>query len=502
MMMTLSCGMVNFGVTTQMAKVKYTISDKKDSLEFPDSNNKSAVKVEEAVESHAEDKNLTAPQVTGTAKAQNVDKKDFLSVPMNIFKQFFPRLFASYLDPNHLVPKEKEAHQPQLDSCISNKNTGYVDEEGLLPGEGRDRAFLSGVIELSQNNEKKHSYSFRPLVEQHQLLNLALTSQQTDLYYQMNEDNTELTATQGANGPIVFSASIDAQTGQYHFSLHTHIDRAPTANIIQNPHFENKQQVYSEAGNQITIPYWTLENRNDGVSLCQTLNTKANDSYQFSLYYNSNQAQDANMSPIDIYWDEEHLIQLSAQTHDSHAYTFSVTGHADKQSQLRLIAKNEDVIESLIKNASLESRAQSILPIILGFIALDEAGEQLVGDLTVNVTTTPPLQVNNDIPLDIMFEQSVYQSIVVHDKNTTSNPLTKINLDVLFETLTIPAENRQVKVVQLEENGVKTNVYEVMISDKTENQEPITVADVKLSFEGGEGGLAVFLQNINIDGII
>lgn len=501
-MVTLSCGIVNFGVSTQMAKVKYTISEKKDSLEFPDSHDKSAVKEEATVKPQAEDKDLTAPQLTGTEETQNVDKKDFLSVPMNIFKQLLPRLFASYLDPNLLVSKGKVAHQPQMDGCISNKNTGYVDEEGLLPGEGRERALLSGVIELGENSEKKHSYAFRPLVEQHELLNFALTSQQTALYYQMNDDNTELTATQGANGPIVFSASIDGQTGQYYFSLHTHIDRAPTANIIQNPHFENKQQLYSEAGNEIAIPFWTLENRNDGISLCQTLDTKTNDSYQLSLYYNANQAQDANMSPIDIYWDEEHLIQLSANTHDSHAYTFSVTGHADKQSQLRMIAKNEDVIESLIKNASLESRAQSILPIILGFCALDEAGEQLVGDLTVNVTTTPPLQVNNDIPLDIMFEQSVYQSIVVHDKNTSSNPLTKINLDALFETLTIPTENRQVKVVQLEENGVKTNVYEVMISDKTENQEPITVADVKLSFEGGEGGLAVFLQNINIDGII
>lgn len=475
-----------------MSKVKYTISQEKDCLEFPTDKDEKSTPLANSSET-------TELSNTLLSQEENNTTRDFLSVPWSIFRQIFPNLFSKTPPKPAIQAQEQQtphdSHERLSLPTLESKNTGFVDEEGLLPGPTHDRAVFDGLIELSSTLDGKIGYTFLPLVEQHKLLNLNLTSSQIELYYHLNEEMTELTASQGANGPTVFQATIDA-TGQYHFRLLTHIDREASTNLILNPNFENIQSTYSEGGPVINIPGWELQHHADHqVELKQSIETDPNHTYQLTLYYSSNQAKSNKMSPVDIYWGEERLIRLEHSKHDSHAYTFSVNGSEQKASHLKFIAESEDVIQSLVKNATLESRAQNLLPIILGFIAIGENGEQGVGDFTINITTTPPLQVSNDMPLDIMFEQNVYQTIIVHDNNTQANPLTKINLDSLFDTLTIPEENRLVEVVQLEDNGVLTNVYEVMISDKTDGgQEPITVADIKLSFPGGEGACPFFFR--------
>ena len=117
----------------------------------------------------------------------------------------------------------------------------------------------------------------------------------------------------------------------------------------------------------------------------------------------------------------------------------------------------------------------------------------------LNVTSTPSIELSNQQPFDVVFDQAVYQTIIVHGDNATPHPLATINLDTLFNHMSIPSENRTVQVVQREENGLGTNVYEVKISDNTGHYAPITVADVQLGFPGGEGGLNVFQKNVVIN---
>lgn len=491
-----------------MGKIKNIISPEEDSLKFSDSFEDASVSQDKIAQ-----KNHTnlEKQIIPDNSESNTSKSDldFLSVPLNIFKQFFP--FLPTLMPSIFSEKSTNTFACSTDSpsnLVQNNakiksNIGFVDEEGLLPGSVEATRFC-GTIDVGDidNTNNTETLQFLPLVQQQSLINLNLTSNGIPLYYTLSDNNQELSATQGAHGDLVFEAKLE-QNGQYDFSLFSAIDRAGLTNLINNPNFESTQTVYTqtkETSDRPTIPSWDTKVVDHKNYISQTINTNPFETYQFTLYFSANQAQDKNMTPVDIYWEDELLMHLDQLKLDSHTFSFSVAGGKDSTSQLKFASDNDNVINHLIKNISVESRAQNMLPILLAFMLQDSAGENLIGDFTINVTTTPPLEINNDIPMDIMFEQSVYQTIIVNDDNSAnSNPLTKINLDTLFDTLTIPEENRRVEVVQREENGVKTNVYEVMISDKTEVNDPITVADVQLSFPGGEGGLSVFSRNIIID---
>jgi len=479
-----------------MGKIKNIISPKEDSLNFANSK-------QERLAPTNEDTSKQCIELEKNKENINDNNLEFLSVPLNIFKQFFP--FLPNLLPSVFInkPSTFSTDYIKAPNILAKPNIGFVDEEGLLPGSVESSRFC-GTIDIdsiSINDANRNTVAFLPLVEQQKLINLNLTSNSIPLYYTLSDDNQELIATQGAHGELVFKARLK-HNGQYDFSLFSAIDRARKTNLIDNPNLDSPHAIYTESekySDTITIPSWhktMIDNKN---YISQSVCTRPFETYQLSLYFSANQAQDKNMTPIEVYWEDKLLIQLDQSQLSSHSFSFSVAGGKGSTSELKFISDNDNVINSLIKNVSVESRAQNMLPILLAFM-IQSSDETLISDFTINVTTTPPLEINNDIPMDIMFEQSVYQTIIVNDDNNIdSNPLTKINLDTLFDTLTISEENRLVEVVQREENGVKTNVYEVMISDKTEINDPITVADVQLSFPGGEGGLPVFLRNIIID---
>tara|TARA_R110002110_G_scaffold166602_2_gene367277 strand:+ start:27720 stop:29189 length:1470 start_codon:yes stop_codon:yes gene_type:complete len=487
-----------------MGKIKNIISPEKDSLQFPDT----APETAEASESASSESSGAPHDPTDKVQKTKCEpdlknkKSNYFSMPLSIIRQIFPTLTQALTqrietkDETAIPLSNPKNHKPK----IATPYVGFVDEEGLLPGAHETTEYCGMIdIDSSESNEdKKHSLQFLPLVQQQSLLDLNLTANGIPLYYTLHK-NKELNASQGANGDLVFKATLEPD-GEYRFILFTNIDRTGSSNLIANPNFETGDNHIPKDIAHLAIPGWEVKTIEQKNHIVQDIHTRPFETYQFTIYFSSNQAKDENMSPIDIYWENEHLIHLDQSDVTTHTYTFSVTGGNQSSSQLKFVAENDNVINQLIKNATLESRAQHMLPILLGFVLLGEDGERLESHFTINVTTTPPLEINNDIPIDIMFEQSVYQTIIVNDDNKTStNPLTKINLDTLFDTMTIPEENRQVNVIQREENGVKTNVYEVMISDKTETQDPITVADVQLSFPGGEGGLSVFMRNIIID---
>lgn len=342
-----------------------------------------------------------------------------------------------------------------------------IDEEGLLPGVAESRS-TTGYLELSHSPTARVEFS--AIENQPALHHLHLTSHGSDLHYQLSEDNQTLTAMHD-NGKPVFVAQVDNE-GNYNFTLHDHIDRATPQNLLTDPSTFHDTYISTQPG----MPY------------------------QLTFYFQPQNALDNPVKQIHAFWDNQLLHVINADQITGKGYTFSIEGNAHSdQTHLHFVGIGGDQsLTPYLQNVSITSTAQHQLPI--PFEYLERQGEESIpGHFLVNVTTTPPIHLSNQVPFDVVFEQAVYQTIIVNDQNIHDNPLARINLDSLFNNLAIHGENRFVQVVQLEENGLATNVYEIQISDKSQSLEPITVADIQLSFPGGDGGLAVFQKNIAID---
>lgn len=375
--------------------------------------------------------------------------------------------------------------------------TGFIDEEALLPGAMEPKDFR-GVL----STEHRGHYQFKPLITQEQLINLNLTSHGQPLYYSLNDEKNILTASKGANGTPVFKAELNID-GTYVFTLYDAIDRAPQPNLITNPSFEFTQTVFQDKKRCRVTPGWDLafhvNEQGRFAEYEQSVNTHMDQLYQVTFYHAAHQASKKKVYPIEVFWDDKPLMTLQPDISQSHGYTFSVIGNRSNKSSLKFACRDEDIIRNFISNVSVLSRAQTTVPIVLAFILLGSAESSVEGAFKINVTTTPPLELSSDLPIDVMFEQSVYQTIVVTDDNVSLDPFAKINLDSIFSSLNVPEEDRVVQVVQREQDGQPTNVYEVQVSDVHQAFSPITVADVKLSFPGGDQGLTVFFKNIHID---
>lgn len=371
----------------------------------------------------------------------------------------------------------KSASEPIVENTISCLKTpsefSYIDELGLMSGSPEDKT-IAGF--LTHHLDQAGFLHFADIQSQHGLHDLKLKANGTDLAYQLDESQQHLIAT--ADGNKIFDAELK-QDGTYLFTLHQPIDRLSAPNLVNDN--------------------WQTINDDNASRMSQQLATEPHTPYQFTLHYQP--LLENRFDQLKVYWNNQLLQTINPSHHEARGYTFSVEGAPhDNHTLLEIVglgAKGD--IGDFIQDISVASAAQFQLPI--DFSVLFTGSDQSISEngFTINVTTTPAIEIDNQKQLDIFYEQSVYQTIIVNDENANANPLTTINLDSLFKQLSIDQDNRVVEVVQRTEDGVGTNVYEIKISDKALPMEPITIADVQLSFPGGNGGMAVFERHIAID---
>lgn len=349
-----------------------------------------------------------------------------------------------------------------------------IDELGLLPG-SHDTKSISGIIPLDEPAR------FASIEDQTALTKLDLKSNGTSLVYQLANQDQEFIATAGDGGKAVFTAEIKPD-GYFQFTLNQQIDRATAPNLVRED-------------------AWHNETKDNTSKMSQLLLTEPNMPYQFTLHYAPQDGAQNGLHQLQVFWDNQLLQTIQTSHHDARGYTFSVEGSQQGPSTLLEVIGLGAIgqLSDHIQDMTVVSTAQFQLPLDFAIIAQAEELAPLQALFTVNITTTPAIELNNDKHFDIFYEQSVYQTIIVNDQNITTDPLATINLDSLFKQLAIEQENRLVEVVQRTEDGMATNVYEIQISDKEQTMEPITIADVQLSFPGGNGGVEVFSRTIAID---
>ncbi|MCS5708925.1 hypothetical protein CC99x_008430 [Candidatus Berkiella cookevillensis] len=418
----------------------------------------------------------------------------------------FKFTFAKEAEPLRFLPTTAKNFKviKKITKKIQSPKAGFIDEESLLPGAVEHTEFI-GKLELSDHKTTKNHLEFKPLIFQKSLLKFNLRSQGIDLYYTLSHHNRELIATQGANGALVFKAVIN-DTGSYSFILFKPIDRERSLNLIVNENFNTSLFEMDGAVDLNNVSGWKLRRKalnNQSISeLYQKIKTNINEMYQVTFYYRNNQIKETNTPPIDVYWNNEHLVRLDNTSTRAKGYTFSVLSNTEKFSQLRFVCADDASIKNLLSNISVLSRAQSNIPIVLAFALtnIEDMENILEGNFKINITATPSLELNNHLPIDIVLdEKNIYQTIVINDESISNNPFAKINLDSIFEMLNVEKDNRQVQIIQREQDGIPSNFYAIKVSSKDNDFSPITVADLQLSFPGGDAGTAVFFKNVAID---
>lgn len=386
---------------------------------------------------------------------------DFLILPVSALDQLLAKSSSEPVPENPI-------------SCLRTPSEfSYIDEQGLMPGSSEGKT-IAGY--LTHHFDQAGFLRFADIQSQQGLHDLKLKANGTELSYQLDESQQHLIAT--ADGNKIFDAQLK-QDGTYLFTLHQPIDRLSAPNLVTDN--------------------WQTVNEESASKMSQQLQTEPHTPYQFTLHYLP--GLESSFEQLQIYWDNQLLQTIQPSHHDARGYTFSVEGaHHDNHTLLEIVGLGAgSSLSDFIQDISVTSSAQFQLPI--DFAVLFTGGDQSISEngFTINVTTTPAIEIDNQKQLDIFYEQSVYQTIIVNDENANANPLTTINLDSLFKQLSIEQDNRVVEVVQRTEDGIATNVYEIKISDKAQPMEPITIADVQLSFPGGNGGMAVFERHIAID---
>ncbi|MFO1257421.1 MAG: hypothetical protein U1E78_03240 [Gammaproteobacteria bacterium] len=343
-----------------------------------------------------------------------------------------------------------------------------IDEVGLLPG-ATEPTEINGVLDLDYSKTYQ-SIQFSELVSQ-TLPELDLKSDGVPLYYTFANNQHDIIARRGANGDMVFKASVTDE-GHFQFTLFQPLDREYPENLLSDQTV--KYKVKNDFGDHQEIGF------------TYQLPTEASHPYQLSFYYSP--ASTGN-SPVDIYWSNQHLYTISESIEGWTGFNFPIISGVLETSELKFVTKGELSLETLLHDITILDSAQSQLPIPFQFLS-----DGKVGTFIVNVTTDVPIIATND-PFTIVYEQSVYQNIIV-ETNKGSSSFTKINLDSLFDSMHISPENRKVEVTHRPDS----DHYTVHISDATESvQNPITVADIKLSVEGEDHGLDTFFKYVQFD---
>lgn len=380
---------------------------------------------------------------------------------------------VSALDEMLAKSSSEQTHDHPISCLTTPSEFSYIDEHGLLPGSSEAKTIMGYFSDTFTPSGTLH---FAPIASQLGLHDLKLKAAGTELTYQLDDKGQHLIATIDNNTKI-FDAEIK-QDGTYFFTLHHPIDRLSAPNLVTD--------------------IWQTVNEESSSRMMQQIETQANIPYQFTLHFLP--GMKGIFEQLQVYWDNQLLQTIKTSEHDARGYTFSVEGAQDNHTLLEIVGiGGQALLTDFIQNVSVASTAQFQLPIDFSVLFTDSDNNVTQSGFTINVTTTPAIEIGNQNHLDIFYEQSVYQSIVVSDENAKDNPLATINLDTLFKQLSIDHDNRLVEVVQRIEDGMGTNVYDIKISDKAHAMEPITIADVQLSFPGGDGGMAVFERHIAID---
>jgi len=343
-----------------------------------------------------------------------------------------------------------------------------VDEVGLLPGATESTA-VSGVLDIDYS-QSLGPIQFAPLLDQ-ALSELNLTSNSKPLYYTFENNEHDLVAKAGANGELIFKASVSDE-GTFNFTLYQQLDREIPQNLISDEVV--KYKVNHDFGNHLES------------GIAYQLETEPNHPYQVSFYYAPHDGINPN---IDIYWGNEHLYtltSLSART----GFNFPLFGGLGTNTDLKFFTQDNVPLDSFLQNVQLIDSAQNKLSLPFQFNFNNETTS-----FTVNVTTDIPI-ISAEEHFNIVYDDQIaYQNIIVQGSQGQES-LTKINLDSIFESMKISPEHRQVEVVQRE----STNDYSVHIFDASDTiQSPITVADVRLSIEGEDSGLDSFFRHIQFD---
>ena len=374
---------------------------------------------------------------------------------------------------------------------LANSDYLSIDEEALIPG-ANEASMVTGVFGVANT-----SATFAELTAQTALIDLELTSANIPLYYQLSDDHKILTATQGANGIPVFEVILN-DNGEYDFNLMANIDRAAPDNLLDDNmiHFESlfKKKWPNEG--------WHIEEHGSDTpgdhfySISQQISTEPGHPYQLQFFYHPPIAQ-ADDHPVQLWWNGDMVFEMPINANNK-GYSFSLDATEEQTELMFVTSANDNNASAVINQIAAFDMHQQHLPLPFQINQFNELGESFSHEFAVNVTTTPPLLLSSANPMTVVYDQSVYQSIVVPENNASDSRNT-LSLQSLFDNMAIAQEDRVVSVVQQEKNGEATNIYEVQISHKNDELDPITVADVKLSFPGGDGGLEVFYKNIAID---
>lgn len=384
---------------------------------------------------------------------------------------------------------------------VGDPELSTVAEEGLLPGH-HELLKSFGNLNVDTSDLDNAQLTFAPLVEQRSLIGAHLSSNGEALYYSMNDDATVLYAHQGAHGPKVFQATLH-DDGSYSFELSAPLDHEPPVNLIADPNFDQFAQGYLPL---VNADQGWRSHESHLVSLAQS------DSHHESIVSQSIpvepgapyllQMSVANLpedgSALDLIWNDKRVHSFEGNQPTSF-YSIALEGGAQPYSELKLVATDSSQsISECIQHIQLSSMAIQKLPLAFAFQVLEAGQILLANEFTVQVNIEPSIMVH-DQPQVIVYDQTVYQSIVVSEQNQLDSPLATLNLEALFEQLNMDETERLVEVVQLlEEDGHSTHTYEVQIIDKNQPLAPIAVADVQLTFAGGDGGLDVFYKHIQI----
>jgi hypothetical protein len=399
----------------------------------------------------------------------------------DIAEEVIQEIFSyTLLDKNHKqITLQLTIQLSEQDIDIDLPDLGIIQEEdlmisslaktrGLLPTAGMTRdAALSG-------------FKFMPIDQQYSLKSCHLTAQNQPLLYEISDHNTLLTAKQAQSKKIIFSAKLEPK-GLYDFELHHPIDRPAQANLMSG-NFKRTQ-----------------------TSLYQDIPTKSGKIYEFSFYFKpikdilTAQALPLNQTlSVELWWAGLliGIIQLMGET--LKGYHFTLEGQED-QSRLELKLSDNHVLTTQhlaehLDMATLVPEEQTQVRFELGFE--NQLGSQHQFPITLNLDHE--VLVSRAAPYTItMDDLSPYKKIVLSDNIVFDDaPSTTLSLEKIFDHMQIPEPNRYVDIKQLE----STNIYEVKISDKTDQlAEPITVADIELKFQGGDTGIETLYKYLTVD---
>lgn len=362
---------------------------------------------------------------------------------------------------------------------IDIPDLGVIQEEDLRTGSLVKTRGLLPLAAVSKNRINQ-GFKFLPIEQQYSLKALRLTAENQPLWYELTNHGTDLTAIKSKSKELVFSAKIEPK-GLYDFELHHPIDRPIQTNLIAS------------------------DFKRTHLSLYQDIKTKAGKIYDFSFYFKpikeilTAQALPMNRTlSVELWWAGLLIgvIQLLSET--LKGYHFTLEGQ-DEQTRLELkVSDNTNLttqdLAAHLDMATLVPEEQTQMRFELG--VENQLGLQNHFPITLNLEHE--VVISQSAPYTItMDDLSPYKKIVLSDNLVLDDsPATTLNLEKIFEQMQIPEPHRQVDIEQL----ANSNIYEVKISDKTDKfSAPITVADVELKFDGGNGGLETLYKYLAID---